>query len=125
MRISHLLPAAALLAACATHPGSATTPYAASAQAQPCDGHCAVLVDNPTQRELEVYYNTVRDVAPELLGIARPGITTRLTIPAANAGWVLLTVRDRPNGSTLDVRRLQMEPGRTLELRINVDRRRN
>jgi len=46
-------------------------------------------------------------------------------VPAENAGWVLLTVRDRPNGTTLDARRMQLEPGRTLEFRINVDRRRN
>ncbi|HSU16096.1 hypothetical protein [Longimicrobium sp.] len=122
MRIFHTLPlAAALLAACATQPRAAGPPAAA---AEPCQGRCVVLVDNPSARPLDVYFNGIADSAPQLLGTVNPRGTAHLVVPVSDAGWVLLTVRERPNGFVIDSRRVRLSLGREAEFRIDMNRMR-
>jgi hypothetical protein len=116
------LPLALVLAACATQSRPAPSPAEAAAAAEPCAGRCVVLVDNPSQRPLDVYYNGVDETAPQLLGTVNPRETTHMVVPIENAGWVLLTARQGPNGIVLDHRRVRLSVGHEAEFRINVQR---
>lgn len=114
MRVRTLVAAsaAALLAAC-----GAPRP----AEYRPCELRCEILVDNPSQSLVTLYYTT-GGRERVFLGEVAEESTRRFTIPEEEAR-VIAVIFERAGRTAYAVRRVQLRPGETVPVSLPLRRR--